>query len=95
MEIPSSGKFSIILDNQLIADGTHFWCKGHSSAVPITEQSANKKFCKFCLSVISEKDTAGKPRDRQESPKSPNLTVLTLTMPNSTPSVKRRGVKRK
>ncbi len=91
---------SIVDDNLLIDTGNYFWCSGHLGAIPVTEQSANKKYCNFCLSVISETDTVGKQAaTKVRTPilavKSPPPTVLTLAMPNSTPSVKKRDVKRK
>jgi hypothetical protein len=47
-------------DDKLFAAGTHFYCHGHLTAVPISEQSANHRYCKTCYQILQvEKRTYG------------------------------------
>lgn len=49
---PSERYFDIVRDNAQIAKGTHFWCSGHLSAIPIAKQSANPRYCQKCWQNI-------------------------------------------
>lgn len=45
--------FNIKRDNELIASGSHFWCSGHLSAVPVGEQSPDSRYCNFCYELLN------------------------------------------
>ncbi len=45
--------FDIKTDLTLIAAGTHFWCSGHLSAVPIAEQSSDPRYCVACFNLLT------------------------------------------
>ena len=48
------GKFDIKSDSVLLAEGSHFFCQGHLSAVAIKQQSHNPNYCSDCFKVIRE-----------------------------------------
>ncbi len=48
------GYFNIERDGALIAQGGHFFCQGHLTAVVIEEQSKDEKYCFACYTVIKE-----------------------------------------
>jgi hypothetical protein len=35
-----------------IAAGSHFWCETHLAAVPVTEQSADPRYCRDCYDFL-------------------------------------------
>jgi len=49
---PSREQFSIERDQSLIAKGSHFFCRGCLSAVPLEEQSRNKGYCNDCYNTV-------------------------------------------
>jgi hypothetical protein len=53
--------FNIKLDNELIAKGTHFWCKACVVAVPIDDQSHDTDYCHACYSIIQQAKQQGEP----------------------------------
>lgn len=44
--------FDIKRDNELIAAGTHFWCDGHLSAVPVDDMSRESRYCQSCYNLL-------------------------------------------
>lgn len=44
--------FDIRRDNELIAAGTHFWCLGHLTAVPVDDRSADPRYCQGCYDFL-------------------------------------------
>lgn len=46
------GYFNTERDNALITAGTHFWCHGHLTAVPIDEQSPDSRYCEGCYKFL-------------------------------------------
>ncbi|KKN76943.1 hypothetical protein LCGC14_0365950 [marine sediment metagenome] len=50
------GHFNIQMDKALCEKGSHFFCQGHLSAVPIEEQSRNIEYCSECYASIKEQE---------------------------------------
>ena len=46
-------KFSIANDKALVDSGSHFFCQGHLSAVPLEKQK-NKEYCVECYAIMRE-----------------------------------------
>lgn len=47
--------FNINHDNELIVDGTHFWCKGHMCAVPVSQRAAfDSEYCHDCAKLLRD-----------------------------------------
>jgi predicted nucleic acid-binding Zn ribbon protein len=50
--LPAPKIFDDARDNALIQKGTHFFCLGHLTAVPVETQSRNPDYCRTCLDVL-------------------------------------------
>lgn len=58
--------FDTARDNQQIAAGTHFYCHGHLTAVPIAERSRDGRYCRECLAIIESDRRNNGPADYWE-----------------------------
>jgi hypothetical protein len=47
-------KFDIKHDNELIAAGSHFWCKACITARPVAERSPDSRYCKGCFDILND-----------------------------------------
>lgn len=45
--------FSIKQDNELIAKGSHFWCKACVVVRPLSEQSPDPRYCQQCFKLLT------------------------------------------
>ncbi len=46
------GYFSIKRDNELIASGSHFWCKACVVAKPLDDISPDVRYCQGCYDIL-------------------------------------------
>ncbi len=90
--------FAIAKDIELIGKGTHFFCRGHLSARPLTDRSDNPEYCQWCWRSIksdtvtysrqSRVAVAPKPvLSQQDTPATSANAVPKINTPNDT----RRG----
>jgi hypothetical protein len=48
------GNFDIKREKEIIDAGSHFWCRGHSGAVLVGEQSPDPRYCRFCFTLLTD-----------------------------------------
>ncbi len=57
-------QFSIVEDNELISQGSHFFCKACLVAVPVDQRSSNPDYCRQCWASLEVDRIAAVDRSR-------------------------------
>ena len=74
-------KFDAVRDALLIEKGSHFFCRGHATAVPVDDMSPDQRYCISCYDFLKNEATLLPPNKRPKWIPKPSKISAEKTIP--------------